>query len=81
MADGDRVVVAADEDVLDEELQDSRLFAGVHVVQAVGQAAREALEGVGKLEVARGVVEFGFDSVALGAQRGLAAAELGHTGT
>ena len=68
MADRDCfVVVAADEDVADEQPQDARSLVGVHVVQAMGEAACEALDGLGELEVVGGVVDLGFDRVVLGA--------------
>jgi hypothetical protein len=67
------VIVAANEDVPDEELEDARLLVGVHVIEAVCEAAREALDGVGELEVVGGVVDLGFDRVLLGAQRRFAA--------
>jgi hypothetical protein len=65
VADGHGLVVAPDENVPDEELQDSRLLVGVHVVQAVDQARGEAVDGVGELEVVGGVVDLGFDRVSL----------------
>ena len=69
MADGHCFVLAADEDVPDEELQNSGLLVGVHVVQPVRQAAGEGLDGVGELEVVGGVVDLGFDRILFGAQR------------
>ena len=73
MANCHGFVVAADEDVPDEELEDARLLVGVHVVEAVGEAGREALDRVGEREVVGGVVDLGFDRVSLGTQRRFAA--------
>ena len=67
------LVGAADEDVSHEELQDPCLLVGVHVVQAVGEAIGEALDGLGELEVVGGVVDLGFDRVSLGTQGRFAA--------
>ena len=67
MADGDRVVVAADQDFADDEPQDALLFVEGQLVQAVVEAAEEAFEGVGELEVGLGVVELGVERVELGA--------------
>jgi hypothetical protein len=74
VADGDRVVVAADEDLADDESQDALLVGDVEVVESVGEAAEEAFERVGELEVGLGVVQLGVEHVELGLQRGLALA-------
>ncbi len=57
VADGDRVVVAADEDFAADEAQDALLVGGRELVQPVGDAGEEAVERVGELEVGLGVVE------------------------
>jgi hypothetical protein len=75
VADSDRVVVAADEDFVDDESEDSLLAGGVELVQPVSEAAEEAFESVGELEVGLGVVQLGVKRVELGAQRGLALAQ------
>ena len=80
MADGDRVVVAADQDFADDEPQDALLFVEVELVESVGEAVEEAFEGVGELEVGLGVVQLGVERVELGAQCGLALAQRGHPG-
>ena len=55
MADGDRVVVAADQDFADDESQDALLFLDTQPVESVGESAEESFEGVGELEVGLGV--------------------------
>jgi hypothetical protein len=80
VADRDRVVLAADEDFADDESQDALAFLGGELVEAVGEAGEEALEGVGELEVGLGVVQLGLERVELGAQRALALAQRGHPG-
>src|ERR1039458_9274301 len=80
VADGDRVVVVADQDLADDEPQDALLFGDVELVQAVVEAAEEPFEGVGELEVGFGVVQFGVERVELCAQRGLAFAQFGGAG-
>ena len=80
VSDGDRVVVAADEHFADDEAQDSLLFFEVELVESVGEAAEEALEGVGEFEVGLGVVKLGVERVELGAECGLALAQRGHPG-
>ena len=74
MPDRDRVVVAADEHFADDEPQDALLGGDVELVQLVGEAAEESIEGVGELEVGLGVVQLGVERVELGAERGLALA-------
>src|ERR1019366_4145149 len=54
VADGDRVVVSADQDFADDKSQDALLFVEVQLVEAVGETAEEALEGVGEFEVGVG---------------------------
>jgi hypothetical protein len=80
VADGDRVVVADDEDFADDEPQDSLLLGDVELVETVGEAAEEAFEGVGELEVGLGVVQLGVERVELGAQGALALAQRGVCG-
>ena len=79
VADRDLVVVAADQYFADDEPQDALLSCG-SVVEPVGEAAEEALEGVGELEVGLGVVELGVERVELCAQGGLPLAQLGGPG-
>ena len=62
VADRDRVVVASDQDFADDETQDALLFGDVELVQPVGEAAEEAFEGVGELEVGLGVVQLGVEA-------------------
>src|ERR1039458_1184694 len=80
VADGDRVVVSADQDFADDKSQDALLFVEVQLVEAVGETAEEALEGVGEFEVGLGVVQLGVERVELGAECGLALAQAGHPG-
>src|SRR5215207_3189993 len=80
VADGDLFVVAADEHFADDEPQDALLFLDVQLVEPVGEAAEEAFERVGELEVGLGVVELCLERVELGAQRGLALAQGGGAG-
>src|ERR1019366_6131411 len=87
VADGDRVVVSADQDFADDKSQDALLFVEVELVlvevgrvEAVGETAEEALEGVGEFEVGLGVVQLGVERVELGAECGLALAQAGHPG-
>ena len=80
MSDGDRVVVAADQDFADDEPHDALLAGDVELVQPVGEAAEERVEGVGELEVGLGVVQLGVEAVALGLERALALAQCGHPG-
>ncbi|MGB0091380.1 MAG: hypothetical protein WBP81_02420, partial [Solirubrobacteraceae bacterium] len=80
MADRDVVVLAADQDFADDEPQDALLSGDVELVQAVGEAAEEAFEGVGELEVGGGVVQLGVEAVELGLERALALAQRGHAG-
>ena len=47
VADGDRVGVAADEDFADDEAQDALLVGDLKMVEPVGEAAEEPLDGVG----------------------------------
>jgi hypothetical protein len=80
VADGDRVLVAADEHFADDESQDALLVFDAGLVQSVGEAAEEALERVGELEVGFGVVQLGVERVELGAKRALALAQRGGAG-
>jgi hypothetical protein len=75
VADRDLVVVAADQDFADDEPQDALLSGGVELVEPVGEAAEEPLEGVGELEVGLGVVQFGVEAVELCLQCGLTLAQ------
>ena len=68
--DRDRVVVAFDQDFADNEPQDALLSGDVELVQPVGEAAEEAFERVGELEVALGVVQLGVEAVELRLERG-----------
>ena len=63
----DRDVVVADEDLVDEEADDLLALFDGELVGAGGQAAVEALERVGELEVGLGVVQLGVERVELGA--------------
>src|SRR5215218_1066178 len=78
--DGDRVVVTADENFADHEPQDALLAGDVELVEAVGEAAEEPLDGLGELEVGLGVVQLAFERVELGLQGALALAQAGHPG-
>ena len=80
MADGDVVVVAADQDFADDEPQDALLFLDAELLEAVGEAAEEAFEGVGELEVDLRVVEVVVERVELGAQGRLPLAQRGCAG-
>ena len=66
MADGDRVVVAADQHFADDEPQDALLLVEAQLVETVAEAGEEAFEGVGEFEVGLGIVEFCFERVELG---------------
>ncbi len=70
MADRDRVVVAADQDLADDEAQDALLFGDAELVETVGEAGEEAFERVGELEVGGGVVQLGVEAVELGLEGG-----------
>src|ERR1019366_1343627 len=80
VADGDRVVVAADQDFADDEPQDALLFVEGQLVQAVVEATEEPFEGVSEFEVGLGVVKLGVERVELRLERGLALAQRGHPG-
>jgi hypothetical protein len=79
VADRHVVVIAADQDLADDEPQDALLSGGVELVQAIGEAAEEPFEGV-ELEVGLGVVELGVERVELGAEGALTLAKLGGAG-
>ena len=81
MADGDGVVVAADQHLAHDEAQDALLFIDAQLVEAAGESGEEALQGVGELEVGLGVVKLVLERVVLGAQGALALAQRGHPGT
>ena len=74
MADGDRVVVAADQDFADDEPEDPLLFVEVELVESVRESTEEALEGVGEFEVGLGVVQLGVERVERGGDSGVARA-------
>jgi hypothetical protein len=78
VTDRDLVLVAADEDLADDEPQDALLAGGVELFESVGEAAEELVEGVGELQVGLGVVQLGVEAVELGLQRALALAQRGH---
>jgi uncharacterized protein (DUF362 family) len=56
VADGDGVVVAADEYFAHDEAQDALLFLEGQLVEPVAEAAEEAFERLGEFEVGLGVV-------------------------
>jgi len=80
VADGHRVIVAADQDFAHDEPQDALLVGDVELVQAGGEAAEEPFEGVGELDVGLGVVQLGVEAVQLGLKGALALAQAGATG-
>ena len=70
----DRHVVAADENLADDEADDLLALLDGEVLGAGRQAGAEPLERLGELEVGLGVVQLGVERVKLGAQRRLALA-------
>ena len=72
VADGDRVVVASDEDFADDEPQNALLFLEAQLIEPGGESAEEPFEAVGELEVGLGVVQLCLERVELGAQGALA---------
>src|SRR5215216_17573 len=78
VADGDGVVVAADEYFAHDEAQDALSFLEGQLVEPVGEAGEEAFERLGELEVGLGVVQLAFERFELGGERGLALAQRGH---
>jgi hypothetical protein len=79
VADGDLVVVSADQDFADNEAQDALLFVEGEPVETVAEAGEETLERVGELEVGLGVVQFGVERVELGLDGALALAQGRHS--
>jgi hypothetical protein len=80
VADGDRILVAADQHFAHDEPQDALLFLDAELVEPVGEAAEEAIERVGEFEVGLGVVKLCVERVELGAERGVPLAQAGHPG-
>src|SRR5215218_7865605 len=78
VADGDGVVVVADEYFAHDEAQDALSFLEGQLVEPVGEAGEEAFERLGELEVGLGVVQLAFERFELGGERGLALAQCGH---
>jgi len=74
VTDGD--VVAADQDLADDEPDDLLALLGGEALGVGGQAGPERFEGLGELKIGLGVVQLGVQRVQLGVQRGLALAEL-----
>jgi hypothetical protein len=82
--DGDAVpdgdLLGADEDVFDEQAQDALALGHGGGVRALVEAGEEAFEVVGEFEVDLAVGELGVQGVDLGAQAGLAAAQVRDAG-
>jgi broad specificity phosphatase PhoE len=80
--DGDAVpdgdLLGSDEDVFDEQAQDALAFGDGGGVRSAVEVGEEAFEVVGELEVDLAVGELGVEGVDLGAQAGLAAAQVRH---